>query len=111
MINALQFDDLLVRDLGHLLCIVLLLLRRLQVDHLIVSHTNLLTLVVGLRLTRKSWQLHLHLLLILLLRFSLALLRLTRLPWLYSITLICHLAIGSLELIEILYLKLVRIRM
>ena len=104
MIDALQFDDLLVRDLRHLLCIVLLLLRRLQVNHLIVSHTNLLTLIVGLRLTRKSWQLHLHLLLVLLLRFSLALLRLSRLPWFCSIVLINHLTIGCLELIEILNL-------
>ena len=104
MIDALQFDHLLVRDLGHLLCIVLLLLRRLQVDHLIVSHTNLLALIVGLRLTRKSRQLHLHLLLILLLRFPLALLRLTCLPWFCSIALISHLAISRLELIEILYL-------
>ena len=104
MIDALQFDDLLVRDLRHLLCIVLLLLLRLQVDHLIVSHTNLLTLIVGLRLTRKSWQLHLHLLLILLLRFSLALLRLTCLPRFHSIVLISHLTIGCLELIEILHL-------
>lgn len=73
-------------------------------DHLIVSHANLLALIVGLRLTRKSRQLHLHLLLILLLRFSLALLWLTCLPWFCSIALISHLTTGRLELIEILYL-------
>ena len=56
MIYALQLNHLLMRDLRHLLLIVLLLLRRLlQVLHLIDCHSYLLTLIVLLRLSRECW--------------------------------------------------------
>ena len=104
MIYALQFNHLLMRDLWHLLLIVLLLLRGLQVNHLIVCHPDLLALIASLGLTRECWQLHLHLLLVLFFSFSWTFLWLVGLTRIRSITLSSHLAIDCLELIEILYL-------
>ena len=79
-------------------------------DHLIVRDSNLLALVAHLLLARKSWELHLLIQLILLFSFSLALLRLILLARLSSRCLPLHLTISRLVLVEILYLKLVSIR-
>ena len=111
VIDALQLNDLLMWDLSHLLLLIAwLLLGGLQVDHLIVRDSNLLALVAHLLLAWKSWELHLLIQLILLFSFSLTLLRLILLARLSSRCLPLHLTIGGLVLVEILYLKLVSIR-
>ena len=79
-------------------------------DHLIVRDSNLLALVAHLLLARKSWELHLLIQLILLFSFSLTLLWLILLARLSSRCLPLNLTISRLELVEILYLKLVSIR-